>query len=296
MDPLVDALREHPQEPLDVRLSRLERELGKEAAERVADVVRRHLLARVQGEARVEHGVGHELLLPLLVGRELRASGVREDDLNAGPRSRAAQVGEQEVHDRLRHVRDHAQPPLEVTADRGVAHGLLGHVARLQEEPARRVRPVPHPLTADPRLNVLLRDGRHGLVRLQHGPHGLELPVEGVVDGQHLERHAELRADGLSPAPWHVRRVARRHVEGPHQRAAARVRLGLAPPTLDPTPHEQEREQTVSPARERDADRREPILLPVVADPERQRVEQLLGKGLARVAPSRAAPPRQKEA
>ena len=56
-----------------------------------------------------------------------------------------------------------------------------------------------------------------------------------------------------------------------------------------------EAEQAVAPARERDADRLEGAgLLEVVADAERERVEQVLAEVLARRASSAARPGRKK--
>ncbi len=134
------------------------------------------------------------------------------------------QVVEQVVHDGLRDVGDDREGPLHVAADRRVADRLLAHVAGLEEEPRRRVRPGPHPLGAEARLDVLARGRGEALARLEHFLRFDELALEGVVDRDDVDDGIEVERCSLRRGAGLDRRVAAREREGAEHRA----RLGAA--------------------------------------------------------------------
>ncbi len=273
LHPLVDAHGEEPHELAHVGLGRLGAQLGEDGAHRLHHVGRPHLLAREEVEARVEDGEGHQLVFADLVVRQLGACRPRRHRRDALVARLLLQVLQQVHHHRLRQVRDDRQRAHEVAADGGVAHGLLRHVARLEEQPARRVRPVPHALRAQPRLDVLQRDGRQRAGLAQHLLRRRHLALEGVVDVHDGEGHAELLRDERRRVARALRRVARGHEEGLDGHLRSRR----------PAVGDEQRQERVTPARQRDADAAEAArLLEVVADAHRQRVEQVFAVALAR--------------
>ena len=174
------------------------------------------------------------------------------------------------------------QRPLEVAADGRVADRLLAHVARLQEQAARAVGPAPHPLGADSRLHVLARGPVDRLARLQHGGDGGQLAIEGLVDVARHERRADLGGGPLGGEAGLGGGEAGRHEEGAQGLGRAAVAIGLREvgvAAVEVAPGDDEAEQAVAAPRKRHADGLEGTrLLEVVADAERQRVEDVLAE------------------
>ena len=166
----------------------------------------------------------------------------------------------------------------EVAAHGRVADGLLAHVAGLQEERAGRVGPVPHPLPAQPRLDVLARQlGWRLLRRACASTTSISRSVASSM-GTTASVHAQLAGQALG------RRRASRPASGGSACRRRRSRAGARLDELGGAPGDQQREHRVAPARERDAERRERAGLLVVAlHAERQRLEQVVERHVARV-------------
>jgi hypothetical protein len=147
-------------------------------------------------------------------------------------------------------------------------------------------------VTADAGLHVLPRDGRRLRPALaEHRDGRRELAVEGLLDGEHLERRAEIVRDPLGGVARGVAVEARRHVEreerGLHlrdERVGVEIRVDLA----ERAPRHEQRQQRVAPAREREPDALESARLAVVVgDAERERLVEIVEQLVARAATGR---------
>ncbi len=291
LDPLVDGAREQHGEALGPGVQPGRIGLREHRAQGAAHLGRRQLLPRVEPEAGVEHGERHQLPLRRLLRRQLRAGLGGERLPHPGEAEALQETLQEGHHQRLRHVGDHRQGALQVAADGGVAHGLLAHVPRLEEQRSRGVGPIPHAARPQARLHVLPRDLR-GLATAQHFLRGLDLAVEGLFDRHHLERHAQLLAEDARGAPRPLPGVAGGHVEGldegPRGVLGASGILGasgLRVHQLRRPPGDEEGQHGVAAARKRDPQGTEgPGLLEVVLHPQRQRLDEVVQHLLARRA------------
>ena len=245
--------------------------------QRLFDLFRQQLFGGEEMEAGIEHREGHQLLLTLLIRRQLRTGWSGQDETDPLKAGLFLKIGEEGHHDGLRHIGEHPERTLKVTADR-VTDGSLAHVAGLQEEPAGGVGPVPHALPADARLDVL------------PGQLGDRLLLDRASLQWRLARARRPRRWKRSPAAHLARgrssrpRVASRPMSGGtayRTRAATNPDRRVAPARI--AMGNEERQQRVPTAGEGHADGAEHrVLLEVVAHTQGQRVEDLLEELFAR--------------
>ena len=206
---------------------------------------------------------------------------------------------EEVVDDRLRHVRDDAEGALAVAADGHVADGLLAHVARLEEEARPRCWPTS---TSARRARAPARSGGPG--RSASRPAGASSRRPRARARR--RRRSSTTASGASRSRATCSAAAR--VSGDEKRVgmkkarrisrafAGALGLGERRPSAG-------RSSGARSTRTRRLSRppesatpivlKHAVLLEVVADAERERVEQLLAERVAR--PTRAGTVRREE-
>ena len=221
-------------------------------------------LLHVGGQDVVEHVVGGQRVLVHLPGLQLRGRRLREGPLRDGfPPERAVGGAGDPVDQRLRQVADHRQPTRHVAVEGAVPDGELALVPGGEEQRAGLVGDRHEDLAADAGLDVLLGEVAGGVtegLRERGQVGGVHRLDEHLAkgDAQPLGQDARVLAGVIGAVPG-------RHADAGHASGAERRR------------RHRRGERAVDAAREADHRAREPALADVVAHPEDERPEDLVG-------------------